>query len=43
MSYLRGDRAPMQMGVWFVAAGGSHFLSHLVLDAMKMTVETDDE
>lgn len=43
MSFLRGDRTPLQMGVWFAAAGGSHFVSHLVLDAMKMTVEADEE
>lgn len=42
MSFLRGDRAPMQMGVWFVAAGGSHFVSHLVLDMMQVSVEADE-
>jgi hypothetical protein len=43
MSVLRGDSAPMQMGVWVAAAGGSHYVSHLVLDMMSVSVEDDDE
>ena len=43
MSYLRGDSTPMQMGVWVGVAGGSHFVSHLVLDMMTVSVEDSDE
>ena len=43
MSVLRGDSAPMQMGVWLAAAGGSHYVSHLVLDMVNVSVEDDDE
>lgn len=39
MSVWRGDKTPLQMGVWFGVAGGSHFLSHLALDMVH--VESD--
>lgn len=43
MSYLRGDSTPLQMGVWVGVAGGSHVLSHLVLDMMSVSVEDSDD
>jgi hypothetical protein len=43
MSYLRGDSTPVQMGVWVGVAGGSHVLSHLVLDMMNISVEDSDD
>lgn len=43
MTVLRGDSAPMQMGVWVAAAGGSHFVSHLVLDMVDVSVGDSDE
>lgn len=41
MSVLRGDKTPLQMGVWFGVSGGSHFLSHLALDMMDLDGESD--